>query len=162
MNTSVESVALPDLLQHAAWARRLAGELVRDDLADDLAQEALLVTSTRPVPPGAAPRKWLAAVMRNLARFGAAVHGQTGVEEEGAGPGGWRRSLVVLAGTPAPGLGAARLRPSRTLAVAAGAIVVTAGSPSLSLASMRIGRPVAGRTQSLQGNGDERRAARSC
>jgi RNA polymerase sigma-70 factor (ECF subfamily) len=63
---------LPDLgalLRHRAWLRRLAASLVVDAAsADDLAQQTLLAALERPPPRADAPRAWLAAAVRNLAR----------------------------------------------------------------------------------------------
>jgi RNA polymerase sigma factor (sigma-70 family) len=93
MTSAADTVTFSTLLQHAAWARRLAIELVRAEGADDLVQETWAAASLRPAPAGVPPRRWLAGVMRNLARFGArsalrrrqreravgaGVHGQAG------------------------------------------------------------------------------------
>ncbi len=54
---------------HARGVRRLAHALVWDaDRAEDVAQEALALAATRPGPPRASLRAWLAGVVRNLAR----------------------------------------------------------------------------------------------
>ncbi len=60
---------LDALLAQAGWARALARSLVRDpDRADDLVQRAWLAALRHPPADSAQPRRWLAAVMRNLAR----------------------------------------------------------------------------------------------
>lgn len=58
---------IDELLQQAAWTRRLARSLVRDDaLAEDVAQDVWLAASRRP-PRAAEPlRPWLRTVVRNL------------------------------------------------------------------------------------------------
>src|SRR5262249_42744894 len=57
------------LLQHAAWVRRLAAHLVVDAArADDVAQQTLLAALTQPPPRNDAPRAWLASVARSFAR----------------------------------------------------------------------------------------------
>jgi RNA polymerase sigma factor (sigma-70 family) len=60
---------LTELLDHAAFLRRLAGALVSDPAsADDLVQETWLAAVRHP-PPGERPsRGWLATVLRNAAR----------------------------------------------------------------------------------------------
>ncbi len=56
------------LLDHAAWARRLAAHLVRDDAtADDLVQDTWVAAMKRPPATDRPIRPWLAAVMRKLA-----------------------------------------------------------------------------------------------
>ena len=86
---NLDSISFPDLLQHAAWARRLAAQLVRDDDADDLVQDAWAAAGARPGGSGGrapgAPRKWLAGVMRNLARFRARSAARRRLREEAAG-----------------------------------------------------------------------------
>lgn len=58
------------LVQHVEWLQRMARHLVRDeDLAQDLAQDALTVALARPPARAAsvgAPRAWLRRVLRNL------------------------------------------------------------------------------------------------
>ena len=59
-----------ELLTQAAWARRLAGHLVRNPAdAEDLAQSTWLVSIEKGRPPGVALRAWMTGVMTNLARF---------------------------------------------------------------------------------------------
>jgi RNA polymerase sigma-70 factor (ECF subfamily) len=61
--------AFEELLANAAWARALARSLVRDaGHADDLVQRALVTAIEHPPANVAAPRAWLANVMRNFAR----------------------------------------------------------------------------------------------
>lgn len=60
------------LLAHEGWARSLARALVRDSsLADDLVQRAFHVALEKPPESRIPPKRWLASVMRNLARFDA-------------------------------------------------------------------------------------------
>lgn len=60
---------LDALLAHAGWARALARGLVRDEhAADDLVQRTWLAAMRRPPDGATPPRRWLATVMRNLAR----------------------------------------------------------------------------------------------
>src|SRR6187431_601686 len=60
---------LDALLAHAGWARTLARHLVRDaDAADDLVQRAWVAAIENPPASAIPPRRWLAAVLRNLAR----------------------------------------------------------------------------------------------
>jgi len=55
------------LLRETAWVRRLAASLVADrDLAEDVAQEAM-VAAWRSAPPPEARRRWLGAVVKRLA-----------------------------------------------------------------------------------------------
>lgn len=62
--------SLESLLAHEGWARSLARALVRDGhQADDLVQRAFEAALDRPPAAGTPPRRWLASVMRNLARF---------------------------------------------------------------------------------------------
>ncbi|HEY8924433.1 MAG TPA: sigma-70 family RNA polymerase sigma factor, partial [Polyangia bacterium] len=68
IRTATDNVIDPgELLRHAAWARRLARTLVRDEAdADDLVQDGLLSVWRRPPPDPAAPiRPWLRVLMRN-------------------------------------------------------------------------------------------------
>jgi RNA polymerase sigma-70 factor (ECF subfamily) len=59
---------IEDLVGHAAWLRRLAGALVRDDdAAADLVQETLVTAWRRPPTVDRDPRPWLAEVARNRA-----------------------------------------------------------------------------------------------
>ena len=58
-----------DLTRHFAWVRRLAASLVRDPgLADDVAQDALVLALERPPRESARIRAWLGTVVRNLVR----------------------------------------------------------------------------------------------
>lgn len=60
------------LLAHEGWARSLARALVRDSsIADDLVQRAFHAAIQKPPEAGVPPKRWLASVMRNLARFDA-------------------------------------------------------------------------------------------
>ena len=57
-----------DLLTESGWVRALAGGLVGESDADDLAQEAWVRALVRPPGRrGAELRRWLATVLRNLA-----------------------------------------------------------------------------------------------
>ncbi len=56
-----------DLARHAGWIRALALELVRDpNVAEDLAQDAMLVALLRPPRASAALRRWLPRVLTSL------------------------------------------------------------------------------------------------
>lgn len=60
---------LENLAKRSEWLRRVARELIRDPhAADDVAQEALLLSLERPVAAMESPRSWFAGVVRNLAR----------------------------------------------------------------------------------------------
>jgi len=60
-----------ELPLHAAWVRRLAGRLVRDErAAEDLAQETVLAALRARRPIRGALQPWLARVAANLARRG--------------------------------------------------------------------------------------------
>jgi RNA polymerase sigma factor (sigma-70 family) len=70
------------LLEHAAWARRLAGTLVRDAAAaDDLVQQAWLAALLRPPAAGRPLRPWLGQVLRNFARQGRRATGRRAERE---------------------------------------------------------------------------------
>lgn len=57
------------LLVHAEWLRALARRLVgSDDVAGDVEQETWLVALERPPRDATSPRRWLAAVLRNIVR----------------------------------------------------------------------------------------------
>lgn len=63
------SSELEELLAHGSWVRALARSLVRDAAsADDLVQQACVAALERPPQGHSAPRRWFAAVLRNLAR----------------------------------------------------------------------------------------------
>ncbi len=69
MDISPTPVELPELLRHADWIRRLAGELARDSAsADDLAQSTWLAVLRRPPRLRGDARPFLASVLRNQAR----------------------------------------------------------------------------------------------
>src|SRR5262245_59710061 len=58
--------SIDELLQYAAWTRRLARSLVADDaLADDVAQDVWLATSRRPPRATEPLQPWLRTVVRN-------------------------------------------------------------------------------------------------
>src|SRR5215831_18684613 len=58
-----------DLLAHASFLRRLARALVDDpNASEDLVQEAWLAALRQPPATDRPPRRWLAAVLRNLNR----------------------------------------------------------------------------------------------
>ncbi len=63
-------IPIETLLEQESWARKLAWDLARGDgaLADDLVQGAYAAALTRPPSPAVPVRRWLAKVMRNLAR----------------------------------------------------------------------------------------------
>ncbi len=73
--TAAPPVTIPTLppaalLEHAAFVRRLAFHLLREDAgADDAAQETLLRAIERPPRAGSRARAWLAAVLRNVVRM---------------------------------------------------------------------------------------------
>jgi len=73
------------LLEESGWARRLARSLVRDaHAADDLVQRAWLAALRRPPHEGTPPRRWLASVLRNLARSDARETGRRHAREADA------------------------------------------------------------------------------
>src|SRR5688572_6416632 len=57
-----------ELLGRSGWVRRLARELVGEERAEDLAQRTLLAGLERERRDSVPLGRWLAAVMRNLAR----------------------------------------------------------------------------------------------
>ena len=60
------------LLEHAAWMRKLARELVRDPgAADDLTQDTWLAFLRSRPDPDRQIRPWLARVLRNAAGLSA-------------------------------------------------------------------------------------------
>lgn len=70
------------LLEHAAWARRLARELVADAAtADDVVQEAWLAAARKPPEASRPIRQWLARVLRNAARQRARSEGRRAARE---------------------------------------------------------------------------------
>jgi RNA polymerase sigma factor (sigma-70 family) len=70
------------LLEHAAWARRLARELVADAAAaDDVVQEAWLAAARKPPEPTRPFRQWLGTVLRNAARQRARSEGRRAERE---------------------------------------------------------------------------------
>lgn len=59
-----------EIVAHAAFVRRLARSLLRDEhLAEDVAQEALLVALSPAVAPRGGVRAWIGGVVRNLVRM---------------------------------------------------------------------------------------------
>ena len=71
--TSMTDPLLPpiDLVEHAAFVRRLAFQLLRDDAAaDDAAQETIVRALERPPREGPGIRAWLVTVLRNVVRMG--------------------------------------------------------------------------------------------
>ncbi len=74
--------AFDALLEESGWARRLARSLVRDaHAADDLVQRAWLAALRQPPHEGTPPRRWLASVLRNLARSDARESGRRRARE---------------------------------------------------------------------------------
>ena len=58
-----------ELLAHVGWVRSLALRVARDaHAADDLAQDAFVVALSREAPRARSVKRWLGAVVRNLAR----------------------------------------------------------------------------------------------
>ena len=70
MNDSRPRIDPEELLAQSPWMRRLAARVAGDDVADDVAQEALVVAlAGAPLERGRAGlRAWLARVTQNLAR----------------------------------------------------------------------------------------------
>ncbi|MBK8975686.1 MAG: sigma-70 family RNA polymerase sigma factor [Planctomycetes bacterium] len=67
MNTSIPTIEV--LLGHQDWVRQIARSLVADpSRADDVAQETILESITRPPRSLPSPRGWLFQVARNAAR----------------------------------------------------------------------------------------------
>ncbi|MFN0244961.1 MAG: sigma-70 family RNA polymerase sigma factor [Planctomycetota bacterium] len=61
--------ATHELLEHAAWLRRLARGLVRDaSTADELVQRTWIAALERPPLTGSSLRGWLASVLKNFVR----------------------------------------------------------------------------------------------
>lgn len=70
--SSSAPLSIETLLLHAAWIRKLAYVLVRDDAkADDLTQETWLAALRSPPDPSRPLRPWLSEVIRNLSRMSA-------------------------------------------------------------------------------------------
>lgn len=83
--TRTHQAALESLLEHSRWTRELARHLVRDPHdADDLVQRAWLAALQDPPPESTPPRRWLAAVLRNLAREGRRNDGRRTAREAAA------------------------------------------------------------------------------
>lgn len=67
-----------DLVEHAAFVRRLAFHLLHDDAAaDDATQETLVRALDRPPRPGPGLRGWLATVLQNVVRMDVRGRGRT-------------------------------------------------------------------------------------
>lgn len=67
MDTPAPAASLDTLLAHREWVRRVARALARDDdEAGDIEQTAWLAAASAPPPSLAAPRAWLATVMRRV------------------------------------------------------------------------------------------------
>jgi RNA polymerase sigma factor (sigma-70 family) len=92
MATGSRNVALEDLLAHAGWLSRLARQLVREDVADDVAQQTWLAAIRSPPDPDLPPRPWLARVLLNFIRQRARADGRRG-QYEGQSD-AWNRSEV--------------------------------------------------------------------
>lgn len=77
-------IPIEALLEQESWARRLAWDLARGDgaLADDLVQGAYTAALTRPPAPAVPVRRWLANVMRNLARHDRRSHANRAAVEQ--------------------------------------------------------------------------------
>jgi len=72
---------LSQLTAEMAWLRRLARALLRNQDADDLAQDGWLVAIGRPPPDGRPLRPWLGRVLVNLARMQARARQRRDVRE---------------------------------------------------------------------------------
>lgn len=71
-----ERIEAQKVLEHAAWAQRVAKAMVRDEhLAEDLAQDALEAGLHRKTPPRGGLRAWLYGTLRNLRRQAARREG---------------------------------------------------------------------------------------
>jgi len=76
---------LRDLLEHATWVRGLARRLTHDDAsADDLAQDAWIAAVRNPPKAPAAPKAWLAQVLRNASHMTHRSAGRRLAREEAA------------------------------------------------------------------------------
>ena len=76
------TVSVEELLEHSAWARALARQLVADAAtADDLVQDAWLAALVRPPLRGVPVRPWLARVLRNAARMSARTEARRSARE---------------------------------------------------------------------------------
>jgi RNA polymerase sigma-70 factor (ECF subfamily) len=94
---ATKSPDLDALLAHAGWAHGLAARLVRDAAAaDDLAQDAWVAALERPPAPDRPLRRWLAAVLRNLAREGHRADSRRGARERAAAAAELAPSTVEL------------------------------------------------------------------
>lgn len=83
-----------ELVAHAAFVRRLAFHLLRNDAdADDAAQETIARALSRPPREGPGLRSWLATVLKNVVRMGARGEKRRAMRERetakpaGTGPG---------------------------------------------------------------------------
>ena len=68
MSKHSDPIWAEELLSQAGWVRRLAGELVTGDLAEDVSQDVLVASLHRPPGDRSAPRAWLKTVVNNMAR----------------------------------------------------------------------------------------------
>src|SRR6185436_3356389 len=69
MTTAGRTIPVEALLEHASWVRALARRLTDDAArADDLAQSAWVAALEHPPREHESLRRWLASVVRNLAR----------------------------------------------------------------------------------------------
>src|SRR5258706_594594 len=73
------------LLEHAAWVRRLAGQLVGDpDAADDAAQDAFAAALRSGPREASRTKAWFAAVVRSFVRRSARSDERRSRREQGA------------------------------------------------------------------------------
>jgi RNA polymerase sigma-70 factor (ECF subfamily) len=83
MTTTATPVPLPQLLEQASWAHRLARSLVHDtDEADDLVQETWIAALRRPPAADRPLRPWLATVLRRQRTKRAIGEERRGAREE--------------------------------------------------------------------------------